>query len=268
MSGNGATITGYNIYTQFGALLQFVPYQELQSGNTQPFNITGDYFGDGTTPLGSTFNYQCRTVAVSADGVTVLSDPVVSIFTLHSNPLAVTDLTAVGLDQSISLSWTASTTRGNPIQKYSIRNSSNVELYNTTSTNFTISNLANGLAQTYKVVAVTQSDRTYLEASNQNVESQNNPSATAIPHKAPVIDNVTINGLVMTLSITDNGLPATNVTAFAVDNTGNSAIIQQPLGSNNQVTFSAPLANITSYMVFVTNSTNKMSNIKYLVASS
>uniref|UniRef100_A0A6C0E4Y4 Fibronectin type-III domain-containing protein n=1 Tax=viral metagenome TaxID=1070528 RepID=A0A6C0E4Y4_9ZZZZ len=266
MNGNGATITGYNIYNDSGALLQFFPYQELQSGDTQFLNITTNYFtGNGLIPIGSTFNYYCRTVAVSADGVRVLSDPVTAIFTVHSNPLAVTDLTAVGLDQSISLSWSASITRGNPIQIYSIRDINNVEVSNTTSTNYTITNLPNGVAQTYTVVAVTQSDRQIATNLYESVESQDSPSATATPHKAPVIENVTINGLVMTLSITDNGLPATNVTAFAVDNTGNSAIIQEALRNNNQVTFRAPLTNITSYMVFVTNSPNKMSNIVYQV---
>ena len=266
MSGNGATITGYNIYNELDDLLHFFPYRDLQSGMTQFVNITTTIFtGNGVIPFGSTFNYQCRTVAVSGDGVTVLSSPVTATFTIHTNPSPVTNLVATGLDQSISLIWTASTTRGFPILKYSIRDTNNVEVSNTTSTNYTISNLTNGLAQTYKVVAVTQSYRRIATNNYSAVESEDNPSATATPHIAPVIDNVTINGLVMTLSITDNGLPATNVTAFAVDNTGSSAFIQQAL-VNNQVTFSAPLANITSFMVFVSNSQGQKSNILYQVA--
>jgi hypothetical protein len=180
---------------------------------------------------------------------------------LHPN------LVATGLNEAISLSWNASVTNGFPIQKYSIRNSSNVELFNTTSTQYLITGLTNGIAQTYKIVAVTQSDRVIGTNNINTIESENSPSATATPHKAPVIDNVSINGLVMTLSITDNGLPASNVVAFAVDATGHSAIIQQTL-VNNTVTFASPLTNIASYMVFVTNSANQMSNIKYVVASS
>lgn len=266
MSGNGAIITGFNIYNELDDLLDFFPYQELQSGMTQFVNITTTIFtGNGVIPFGSTFNYQCRTVAVSGDGVTVLSSPVTATFTIHTDPFPVTDLTAVGLDQSIFLSWTASITRGNPIQNYSIRNSSNEELFSTTSTNFTISNLANGVGQTYKVVAVTQGDRHIATNNYRPVESEDNPSATATPHRAPVIDNAIINGLVMTLSISENGLRASNVVAFAVDNTGSSAFIQQAL-VNNQVTFSAPLANITSFMVFVSNSQGQKSNILYQIA--
>ena len=262
MSGNGATITGYNIFNELNMLEQFVPKnQALPSGQSQTFYFTR------TVEVGKSYTYSCKTVAVSADGNTVESDALTSTFTIHSSPYAVTNLVATGLNEAISLSWNASVTNGFPIQKYSIRNSSNVELFNTTSTAYTITGLTNGIAQTYKVVAVTQSQRSIGTNNIYTTESSNNPSATATPHKAPVIDNVSINGLIMTLSITENGLPASNVVAFAVDNTGSSAIIQQAL-VNNQVTFSAPLASITSYMVFVTNSTNKMSNIKYLVASS
>ena len=128
---------------------------------------TGMTFVSSNTPLGSTFTYTCKTVAVSADGNTVLSDPVSSTFTLHSNPSPVTNLVAMGLDQSISLSWNASVTNGFPIQKYSIRNSSNVELFNTTSTQYLITGLTNGIAQTYKIVAVTQSYRN-LGTNNYN----------------------------------------------------------------------------------------------------
>lgn len=264
MAENGLTITGYNIYREFGALLRFVPFQSLDSG-AMSFPIPYIYFGDETTPLGTTSKFMCKTVGVSADNVTVESEPFLSSFTFHSNPLAVTNLVASGLDKSISLSWSASTTKGHPIQRYSIRNSSNEELFSTTSTNYSIANLANGMAQTYTVVAITQSDRFTANNTYDTIESNNNPSATATPHRAPVINSVTISGLTMILSITDNGLPATNVTAFAVDNTGISAIIQQQL-INNQVTFNAPLTSINSYMVFVTNSANQMSNILYQVA--
>ena len=261
MTGNGATITGYNIYNELNMLEKFVPKEELTDGYSQTF-----YFNK-VVEVGKSYTYSCKTVAVSADGNTVLSDALTSTFTIHSSPYAVTNLVATGLNEAISLSWNASVTNGFPIQKYSIRNSSNVELFNTTSTQYLITGLTNGIAQTYKIVAVTQSDRNLGTNDYITIESENSPSATATPHKAPVLNNVTINGLVMTLSITDNGLPATNVTAFAVDATGHSAIIQQAL-VNNTVTFSSPLTNIASYMVFVSNSTNQISNIKYLVASS
>ena len=261
MTGNGATITGYNIYNELNILEKFVPKQELDDGYGQSF-----YFSK-VVEVGKSYTYSCKTVAVSADGNTVLSDALTSTFTIHSSPYAVTNLVATGLNEAISLSWNASVTNGFPIQKYSIRNSNNEELFNTTSTQYLITGLTNGIAQTYKIVAVTQSDRYIANNFNSTVESENSPSATATPHKAPVIDNVSINGLVMTLSITDNGLPASNVVAFAVDATGHSAIIQQTL-VNNTVTFSSPLTNIASYMVFVTNSANQMSNIKYVVASS
>jgi len=261
MTGNGATITGYNIYNELNILEKFVPKQELDDGYGQSF-----YFNK-VVEVGKSYTYSCKTVAVSADGNTVLSDALTSTFTIHSSPYAVTNLVATGLNEAISLSWNASVTNGFPIQKYSIRNSNNEELFNTTSTQYLITGLTNGIAQTYKIVAVTQSDRYIANNFNSTVESENSPSATATPHKAPVIDNVSINGLVMTLSITDNGLPASNVVAFAVDATGHSAIIQQTL-VNNTVTFASPLTSIASYMVFVTNSANQMSNIKYVVASS
>ena len=219
MAENGTTITGYNIYTEFGALLTFVPFQPLDSGTNMSFTTPYNYFGDGTTPLGTTSKFKWKTVRVSADNVTVESEPFLSSFTLHSNPLTVTNLIASGLDKSISLSWSASTTKGHPVQRYSIRNSSNEELFSTTSTNYSIANLANGVVQTYTVVAITQSDRFTANNTYDTIESNDNPSATATPHRAPVINSVTISGLTMTLSITDNGLPATNVTAFAVDNT-------------------------------------------------
>jgi hypothetical protein len=121
-------------------------------------------------------------VAVSADGNTVLSDALTSTFTVHSSPYAVTNLVATGLNEAISLSWNASVTNGFPIQKYSIRNSNNEELFNTTSTAYTITGLTNGVAKTFKVVAVAQSDRGIGSNNINTIESSNNPSATATPY--------------------------------------------------------------------------------------
>ena len=268
MNANGATITGFNIYNELGALLTFVPFQSLPSGVGQGFNFSGALFGDDITPLGSTFTYGCRTVAITADGVTVLSNLVNTTFTLHSNSLPVTNLIAIGLDQAINLSWNASITKGKPILRYSIRDANNFEVFNTQSTTYTIPNLINGVANTFSVVAVTESDRLLANTVFSTVETLNNLSVTATPFKAPVINSVSINNLTMTLNITANGLPATNVTVFAVDSNSISAFIQEPL-VNNQVSFTGTqLTNIASYMVFVTNSAGKMSNIMYQVASS
>ena len=216
---------------------------------------------------GNTVVATVKAISQSADGE-ISGDEATLNVTLFKNPEPPTSIQAVGSDGAVTLSWNEPTDFGGLELSGYVVKKANGTFVGTTSSTSLLFTVANGDRTQYKVYTVTTIPETDYEINKElySSSSELSPSADAtVPHLAPEITNVIMSGLTMTLTITDNGLPATKATAFVVDSVGSSAIYQGVL-TNNAMTFTG-ITNITSYMVFVANSLGETSNLKFQIST-